>query len=1220
MPPCWDLDGDGHDDAACGGTDCDDSDPEVNPEADEVCDGVDNNCADGIDEEPAASAGCDDALFCTGEESCHEGACQTGPAPCPDDGLYCTGIESCDEVLDQCVATGDPCLDGLFCNGAETCDESLDLCTSGAYPCPDDALYCNGFEYCNEIDDICGHTGDPCLQDGLFCNGIESCDEELDQCVSGDYPCPDDALFCNGFEYCNEIDDVCDHTGDPCTDWDDCTDDICEEESDECYNPCAATGPEDPCCDDPECVDAPICSDCWDSDGDGYDDEACGGDDCDDSDPAVNPGAAEVCDNGIDDDCDGLTDMDPECGTIYVPAVEPTIQAGIDAAVDGDIVLVAPGTYMENIDFLGKTITVLSEEGADETVIDGSWAEAVVLFANGETDQTILDGFTIRHGYGYGGEIIGGIHCISSSPMITNCVIRENMDSGVYCEIYASPTISKCTISDNFTYGPGGGIRCFYSSTPLIANCTISDNTADGPGGGIYCLYHSNPLISQCTISDNTASYGGGIYGYYYSDPTLLNSILWGNYAPVGPEISLQEDSTITVLYSDVQGGEAAAHIDSSSTLVWSPGNIDSDPHFIGGGDYHLTYLSPCIDSGMYSYSYIDMDGDARPMGAGHDMGADEYPVCGDGDMDGYGDAVCGGYDCDDIDPEVNPEADEVCDNEIDDDCDGLVDDADPDCQVEFTLRLEAFRGEGEINLFFTLGTPETATWKCDLLLTSPTMRTIPLWSVQLPVIDPPIDFAIDIPLSLTDTVGFYTAFDTAAGNVAYDLKSCHGPYPSSPIEGYASATSVFQGGEIDFHISTDAATYDIEIYRTAAPPFSFSGTYMTTVTDLPGHRYEIPIESYRLGCGWPVAHTLSIPADWPSGVYLARMITPGGEVGFITFVVKEDEPGSTSTILFMGAANNHQAYNDFGGKSVYTDIHFESMPPELSILTRAYRVSFDRPMSYVFDKGIGHYTLWEKHFVLWLESEGYVVEFCTGVDLHESPEILDNYNLFIIAGHAEYWTLEMRENLDAFVDRGGNLAIFAANTCWWQIRLEEANRTLVIYKDKDRDPLYGVVDELVTTYWFDDPLFFPENLLTGVSYKNGGYVDYFDVLPASEGYGDLTVMRPEHWVFEGTGLSYGDGFGWEDTIAGPEVDGALFEMVEGVPIVTGEDGTPLNFQILAMTLAITEWGEVGYGTMGSYTRGSATVFNAATIDWPHGLATNSEVSRITKNVLERLR
>ncbi|MFC1888963.1 choice-of-anchor Q domain-containing protein, partial [Thermodesulfobacteriota bacterium] len=103
--------------------------------------------------------------------------------------------------------------------------------------------------------------------------------------------------------------------------------------------------------------------------------------------------------------------------------------------------------------------------------------------------------------------------------------------------------------------------------------------------------------------------------------------------------------------------------------------NINQDPLFLGGGDYHLLAGSPCIDAGADAGVYDDLDGLARPQGAGFDMGAYEYHTeCWDDDEDGYEDGECGGVDCDDTDPEVNPGHPEVPDNGIDDDCDGQID------------------------------------------------------------------------------------------------------------------------------------------------------------------------------------------------------------------------------------------------------------------------------------------------------------------------------------------------------------------------------------------------------------------------------------------------------------------------------------------------------------------------------------------------------------------
>ena len=287
---CTDVDGDGYGSPAspaCDFTveDCDDGNPAVNPGAAEVCDGIDNNCADGADEEPLASASCDNGTFCDGEETCVAGSCEVGTDPCPDDGLFCTGVEGCDELGDACTTTGDPCVDGNDCTD-DTCDEGGDVC-----------------------DNPCNATlwTDACCLDGA-CTGVPVCEVPI---CSVPADC-DDGLFCNGAEDC--VDSLCALGTDPCADGNACTDDACDEVGDVCTNDCNASDWTDPCCLDAVCAEEPICVEptCIDNDGDGYGDpasEACEHPelDCDDADPATHPGAVE--DPGPPDrNCNGNDD------------------------------------------------------------------------------------------------------------------------------------------------------------------------------------------------------------------------------------------------------------------------------------------------------------------------------------------------------------------------------------------------------------------------------------------------------------------------------------------------------------------------------------------------------------------------------------------------------------------------------------------------------------------------------------------------------------------------------------------------------------------------------------------------------------------------------------------------------------------------------------------------------------------------------------------------
>ncbi|MHC4640846.1 MAG: right-handed parallel beta-helix repeat-containing protein [Planctomycetota bacterium] len=304
-------------------------------------------------------------------------------------------------------------------------------------------------------------------------------------------------------------------------------------------------------------------------------------------------------------------------GPLYVPDDYNNIQTAINAAFDGDEVIVADGVYTgkgnHDIDFQGKAITVRSENGPNDCVIDCQGttqnSHRGFYFHSCENEDSILDGFTIINGYSSEGVLpLGGaIFCLNActNPTIRNCIIREN------------------------TAGSGGGIYC-YSSSPTIMNCIITDNYAyHDKGGGIVCWDHSNAKIIGCTIVNNEAKYfGGGTY-FYAGNPVLTNSILWGNTA----NNSLQQIKTpynpptnLSVTYCNVQGGWPGV------------GNIDADPYFVDeiNGDFHLksqagrwdanseswvrdASTSPCVDAGNPGCPVSDEpapNGNRRNMGA----------------------------------------------------------------------------------------------------------------------------------------------------------------------------------------------------------------------------------------------------------------------------------------------------------------------------------------------------------------------------------------------------------------------------------------------------------------------------------------------------------------------------------------------------------------------------------------------------------------------------
>ena len=590
--------------------------------------------------------------------------------------------------------------------------------------------------------------------------------------------------------------------------------------------------------------------DCADSDGDGYGSEACGGYDCDDADAGAHPGAEEICDNEIDDDCDGFVDFeDSHCVGIHIPADYPTIQAGIDAADDGVHILVAPGTYVETIDFSGKEVILRSEQGPEVTVIDGNRAGSVVTFNNGEGRDAVLEGFTIRNGSGKGfglPEISyygAGIYCSGTSPSIlynhitantiqAGCVMAPGAakGGGIYIN-GGAPLVEGNVISGNSAKadpncssfmccgsGHGGGIAV-DGGEPVIANNTFYDNSAigaydiihfiggSGYGGAIYSngssLILHNTIVSNVARAGASGNYGGG--AYLDSNETFTNNIVINNgYAPWYAIGGIDCSGSPTITYNDVRNNDWDDYGDGCGTP--DPSNISVDPLLVGSsGDYHLTDGSPCIDSGTDAGIGIDMEGDERPQGAGFDMGSDEYAdldadgyaswedcddedpsvhpgaeeLCDgkdtdcdqaipfdelDSDLDGW--MICEG-DCDDSDPALNPGAEEICEGGIDEDCDGLVDGDDPDCAPEFTLALDASYGAGILSLNFTIGTPEPAIWANFLISTHAGIQVIPLWSVPLSVIDPPIQLPIAFSLPGMGWIGFLTTLYTAEGSQA---------------------------------------------------------------------------------------------------------------------------------------------------------------------------------------------------------------------------------------------------------------------------------------------------------------------------------------------------------------------------------------------------------------------------------------------------------------------
>ncbi|MEA3287006.1 MAG: FlgD immunoglobulin-like domain containing protein [Candidatus Marinimicrobia bacterium] len=351
-----------------------------------------------------------------------------------------------------------------------------------------------------------------------------------------------------------------------------------------------------------------------------------------------------------------------------------TIQEQIDAAVEGEIVLVYPGTYVENINFNGKNITLRSTNGPEATIIDGNGNGSTVTFASGET-SAVLNGFTITNGSGTlndsGHRVGGGIACrYNSTPTLMNLIIEGNNAvgdsamgggilcsmgsdahiqdviirnneadySGGFCAYEASPSLQRVDVYGNHGRVTGGGLT-FWTSASRVSEVQVYDNTAFYSAAGIWVHSLGTPVFNQITVTGNACTYSntsyitaGGMGVSGGSAPTLINSILWDNYPNEIEFYALMAANQAGIYFSDIEGGEAAIEINENGTVTWGLGNIDLNPEFRNTdiGDFILEDGSPCIDAGI---SLLVVDGDTlidmtipEFWGANPDMGVCESP------------------------------------------------------------------------------------------------------------------------------------------------------------------------------------------------------------------------------------------------------------------------------------------------------------------------------------------------------------------------------------------------------------------------------------------------------------------------------------------------------------------------------------------------------------------------------------------------------------------
>lgn len=412
-----------------------------------------------------------------------------------------------------------------------------------------------------------------------------------------------------------------------------------------------------------------------------------------------------------------------------------------------------------------------------------------------------------------------------------------------------------------------------------------------------------------------------------------------------------------------------------------------------------------------------------------------------------------------------------------------------------------------------------------------------------------------------------YTAYDEPITLAAYPLNR---RLRSPAIEGFATRSSVLPGESIEIMVSMDPpGRFTIDLYRLGYYG-GLGGRHMGQLGPFRAYTQEVPlmtIERLR-ECKWESAASLTVPDDWPSGVYLAKM-TRDEEYGvqsYVIFVVKEHRP---SELLMQLSSTTWQAYNKWpANSSLYDDgtsnVYYGG--PNV-------RVSFDRPYGkcpQVLDApgtvGSGEYLLWEFPMTYWLEQQGYDVTYCMNEDLHVDPGILRMCKAFLSVGHDEYWSRKMYDEAMAARDDGTSLAFFSGNTMYHEIIFYDSSitglpaRTFARLKHfEDDDMLMGAKSHAV-------------------------------------GYGDWVVTKPEHWVFEGTGAKAGD---MVPGVIGWEYNGGPAD-IPGIEVVASSPLFPCDRE--KRSLSPPETGQTHHGVVYPCDKGN-WVFNAGTIWWPEGLS-----------------
>jgi hypothetical protein len=432
---------------------------------------------------------------------------------------------------------------------------------------------------------------------------------------------------------------------------------------------------------------------------------------------------------------------------------------------------------------------------------------------------------------------------------------------------------------------------------------------------------------------------------------------------------------------------------------------------------------------------------------------------------------------------------------------------------------------------------------------------------------------------------------------------------PAGLIEGYCSPLSVAPGDTIDFFVSAFDSTFTVTYLRLKVPrhlpavPSRFPTKPIweeISSFDRAGRRQLIPVSSPWEGCHWDSDFSLTIPADWSSGLYSAQCVDTRGNPFHIVFVVKPAH-GQRNALVALVNTNTWNAYNSWGGGSHYGPAY----PAILSLLRPNPSTS---PIS---DGQVNHLTLAELWALGWLEDSGYKVDVYSDHDFHQGIENFAGYKGLILNTHPEYWTTQMLDHLESYLALGGSVVYLGGNGIFETCTYDPADENLM--KFFGGDPSQG-----------RQPSFFrnlspprPERAVLGVAFL---FNNYLSVSPPSP----YKVIAANHRFFNGTGLINDESIGavgLNGPASGWEMDTSEDAVAADGTIVSAWEGddrgiAPANIQILAVGTNKPGDGNL-VAHMTSYETGrGGVVFSAGSLCFSGSLVVDTNLQIIVRNVL----